>query len=279
MRKWLWTTLAGLLLASTAPAQTPAWQFRWQAGQVLTYRVEHVMSAVETAKDGKEETSQKLNLVKRWQVLSVDPAGVATVQKSLVSLRIEKTTPGGVLLFDSGNLDRSNPQMRDQLSKFVGQPLEVLCVDTKGKVVEVKESKYGPASRFESELPFIITLPNDAPTVGGTWERAYAITMEPPQGVGEKFSAVQKYVCTKAQATSGDVTIGLTTSLQNPPEAAGDRIPLLPLMPRGEVVFDVKAGRVQSANLKIEEELKDYQGEGTNYQFKSSYSEEYVGNP
>jgi hypothetical protein len=278
MRKWLLTLTAGLLVAGTASAQSAGWQFRWQTGQALTYRVQQVISVTEVVKDGKEETNQKLNLTKRWQVLNVDAAGVATVQKTVVALRIEKTTSKGeVLLFDSGNLDRSNPQMRQQLSPFVGQPLEVLRVDGKGQVVEVKESKFGPASRFEAELPFALMLPGGAPTAGQTWERTYAITLEAPQGVGEKYSSTQKYTCTALD--KGLAKVALTTILLAPPEAPGDRIPLLPLMPEGEVVFDTQAGRLQSATLQISQELKEYQGEGSTYIFKSSYSEEYVGNP
>ncbi len=200
------------------------------------------------------------------------------MQKSLTALRIERTTAGGeVLLFDSANLDKSNPQMREQLAKFVGQPLEVLRVDPRGKVVEVKACPPQiPASRFESELPFVLTLPGEGPTVGQTWERAYAITMEPPQGVNEKYQATQKYAC-KA-AANGLATIGLTTVLQSQPAAVADRVPLLPLQPKGEVVFDMQNGRVQSARLQIDEELKDYQGEGSIYRFKSDYTEEYTGN-
>jgi hypothetical protein len=276
MRTWLLAGIAVLLFAAAAPAQTAGWQFRWKAGQVLTYRVQHVMSAVETARDTKDETTQKLDLVKRWQVLAVDPAGVATVQKSLVSLRIEKKLASDVLLFDSANLDRSNPQMREQLSKYIGKPLEVLRVDSKGKVVEVKDSKYGPASRFESELPFVLTLPNEAPSVGQSWERAYTITLEPPEGVGEKHSAAQKYACKALD--KGMATVTFTTRLVSQPEAAADRIPLLPSLPAGEVVFDLQAGRLQKATLKIDQELKDYQGEGTTYHFTSTYSEEFAGN-
>src|SRR5207249_4975021 len=106
------------------------------------------------------ETRTKLNLTKRWQVLDVDAAGVATLQLALASLRLETTTPsGGVLLFDSQDADKSDPHMREQLGRFVGQPLALLRMDSQGKVVEVKESKHGPASRFETEPPFVLVFP------------------------------------------------------------------------------------------------------------------------
>src|SRR5260370_23180450 len=132
--------VASLVLSAPLPAQTGGWQFRWQQGQVLTYRVEHISSASEVADGGKSDTTSKLNLTKRWQVQAVDAAGGATLGLSLASLRLETTTPGGgSLLFDSSKPDQSTPQMRQDLARFVGPPLAGLPVDPQGQLGEVKE--------------------------------------------------------------------------------------------------------------------------------------------
>src|SRR5262245_38927670 len=118
-----------LLLAGipSAPAQTPAWRFRWQAGQVLTYRGEQQTQAVEILNGTRTETKTKTDFVKRWRVLSVDAAGVATLQHSLAALRIETTTPSGeTLQFDSDHPDKSSPPLREQLTKYIGVPLATL---------------------------------------------------------------------------------------------------------------------------------------------------------
>src|SRR5581483_4551582 len=139
-------------VAAAAPAQAPAARFRWQTGQVLTYRVEQNTQAAETVGSDKVETKTKLTLVKRWQVQAVDANGVATLQLSLAALRIETTPPNGEA------------------------PLSVLRIDPRGRVVEVKESKFGPASRYENEPPFVLTLPEGALQPGQKWERAYKMT-------------------------------------------------------------------------------------------------------
>ena len=275
VRAFLFAIVSGLILTPLGWAQAGQWQFRWQQGQTLTYVVEHATSAAEVVGDSKSDTRTKLNLTKRWQVLDVDASGVATLQLSLAALRLEATTPtGGVLLFDSNDPAKSDEHMREELGKFVGQPLAVLRMDVYGRVVEVKESKHGPASRFDSELPFVFTLPAGAPAPGQGWDRAYKITLAPPQGTGEKYDAVQKYVC-KAVA-NGLATLTLSTELKNMPENALDRVPLLQLQPEGEVVFDIAHGRLHSASLKIEKELKGHQGEGSSYKFQSSYTEKYL---
>ena len=163
-------TAAGVVLltaAALASAEAVPAPLHWQAGQVLTYRVEQATLASDTTGDGKVESRTKLNLLKRWQVVSVDAAGMATLQLSLASLRLETTTPGGdKLLFDSIEPEKGTPELRQQLSAFVGKPLALLRVDGQGRVIEVKQSKFGPASRYENELPFVGVLPAEGPQGG-----------------------------------------------------------------------------------------------------------------
>jgi hypothetical protein len=269
--------LACLALAPAAAAQTAPWRFRWQAEQVLTYRVEHVTTITQVVGDRKDTVAHKLRLVKRWQVQEVDAAGVATLQLSLAALRNEITRPSGeVMVFDSADPDKSDPDLREQLSKYVGVRLAVLRVDGRGTVVEVKESADSPASRFESDPPFKVTLADGAVGPGSAWGRSYHIVLAPPLGTGEKYDAAQKYTCKAVEGSAA--TVALTTALANPPEGLSDQVPLLQMQPEGEVVFDTQAGLMRSARLRIDKELKGHQGEGSSYHFQSSYVEEYAGN-
>jgi hypothetical protein len=266
--------LAGLVLASLAPGQAPA-RLRWQAGQVLNYQVNHDTRATQVVEGRTFETKSQLQLTKSWRVVAVDKGGVATLQLSLTAMRMEVTGPSGeVMKFDSADPKAGTPEMREQLTKYISSPLAVLRIDGQGKVVEVKESK-GPAKRYESELPFSILLPAEALRPGLGWERAYEVKLEPPAGTGEKYAAVQKFAC-KGLA-GGAAMVGVTTQLKAPPAAPADLIPLLEFLPEGEVVYDVQAGRLKSAVLKIDKELKGHQGEGSSYHFQSQYTEQFVG--
>jgi hypothetical protein len=278
VRSLFLTVFATVLLAGVASAQTSAARFQWRKDQVLTYRVEQITSAAEVVGDTKVETKTKLNLTKRWQVKEVDAAGVATLHMSLSALRLENTRPDGeTLLFDSANPEQSTPEMKKELEGFVGPTLAVLRIDGLGKLLEVKESKFGPATRFECELPFVLTLPDTAIKEGQTWERPYTITLAPPHGTGEKYSAQQKCVCKAMSADAATVT--MTTTVKDLPANAAEQIPLLQLQPQGEIVFDLKKGLLQSARMMIDKELKGHQGEGSSYRFQSLFTEELAANP
>jgi hypothetical protein len=274
---WALTPVVAALWGAQEPAQTQtAWRFRWQAGQVLTYRVEQQTRSLEMDSDGKVETKTNVRLVKRWQVLSVDKDGVATLSHSLVSLRLENTAPSGeTLVFDSTDPGKSDPQLREQMTPLLGVPLSTLRVDGLGRLVEVKESKFGPASRYEAELPFVITLPGAAAKSGQSWQRTYQITVEPPQGTGEKYPAVQTYTCKRVEGAGA--YLALKTEMKTLPQALGDQVPLLRFQPEGEAVFDHRNGRLHAARLQIRKELKGHQGAGSSYLFESTYTEQYAG--
>jgi hypothetical protein len=249
---------------------------RWQAGQVLLYQVEHSTVASEAANDSKSETKSLLRLTRRWRVRAVDAAGVATLEMSLVALFQERTAPGGeVLRYDSANPDKGTPQLKDYFGRLLNVPLATLQVDGLGRVVRVVESKFGPATNFENELPFLGVLPAEGPRPGQTWERPYALTLSPPLGTGEKYDAVQRYAC-KASA-DGFATVALATELKAPPKVPADAIPLWQMLPQGEVVFDLKNGRLHAATLTIDKELKDHQGPGSACRFQSTYTIRYAG--
>jgi hypothetical protein len=273
IRKTIAVISGVLVMASIAQAQAP--RFRWQTGQVLIYRTEHNTSASYVMGENKDETKTHVQSIKRWQVIDVDSAGVATLQLSLQALFFE-TIPlsGEPLIFDSAHLDKSTPGLRKQYENYIGQPLVVVRINGQGKVLEVKEARPGhSAAKFESEPPFKLLLPVEPLKEGMSWERAYQIVLEPPQGTGdEKYAAVQRYVC--KSVADNLATMSLMTELKATPAAEEDQVPLWQMQPEGEIVFDMQAGRLQKATLKIDKEAKI---EGGNTHFQSIYTEQYVG--
>ena len=273
MARILFAALFSLMLASPSLAQNAAWRFRWQAGQVLDYRAEHTTSVSELVGGNKVDLASKLSVVKRWEVIEVDPQGAATVRLLLLAMRHEQTRPNGeTMLFDSANLDKSTPELREQMTKFIGQTLAILRVDALGRVVEVKQ---GSASKYEAEPPFMLLLPGQAVDVGQAWERSYEVTLEPPVGTGEKFAATQRYHLLKADGSLA--TLRLTTTIKSIPENQTDQVPLLQKMPEGDVIFNIAAGRLESVNVRIDKQLQNHQGEGSSYRFISTYQERYIG--
>jgi hypothetical protein len=272
MRAWNLAVILGLTTATAVQAQAAPLRFHFQEGRVLTYQVEHQTAVAEVVGGMKVATASHLKLTKRWQVLGVDRQGVATLRLTLAAMRTEQTRPDGEkLVYDSADLEHSTPALKDYMGKFLNEPLAILKVDASGKVVEVVKSV---ANRFDSELPFIVFLPAAAVQPGQSWERPFRVVLDPPEGTGEKYDAVQKYSCKAVDDNTA--AFSLTTAFKAMPESLMDQIPLLRKQPQGDIVFDVRDGRLQSARLVIDRELRNHQGKGSTYHFQSVYTEQYA---
>lgn len=260
-----------LVAAPQTFAQLP-WQFKWQKGQTFTYKIKHVTSVTETLEKGTNKSESNLDLVNRWTVSDIDARGIATMSLTLVSMRNEqKRANGEALLFDSQNLEKSTPEFRDQMIKYIGQTVAVVRLDGFGRVIDVKQ---GNAANFDAEPPFVVVFPEAKAAVGQAWRRPYTLVLEPPFGAGEKFEVEQRYNCSKIEGNKA--TVGITTEFKTMPDNARERLPLLQKEISGEVVVDLQAGRLISARLNIDKTIENHQGKGTSYQFKSTYVRDLV---
>jgi hypothetical protein len=275
---------ATLLVVSTGRAQ-PA-RFQFEKGQTLAYRIVQTTKINEarideqTGKPIDQEHLTKNTVVRQWKVADVDARGVATLEMTIRSIRWEKKLPSGEMdVFDSAQPDATSDKSvsdfnKQEMAKFVGPVLAVIRVDALGKIVEVKEVKFGSPNRFAVELPFKITLPDGPVKEGQTWDRKFTIKLEPPLGTGETYEATQKYLA-KAPANNY-LTIGLSTAINQMPAQAADQVPLLPMLLEGDVYFHEKTGRFYAARLKAKKELLNHAGEGSKYVFETAYVEDFI---
>lgn len=264
-----------ITIVSTTAAAEPA-RFQFKKDDTLTYTIVQSTKAVETTIDEKtkaqveQEHFTKHTVVRRWKVADVDPKGVATLEMSILSMKWERKLPNGEMdVFDSTKPD---PNVKNELGNLIGPVVAVLRLDDAGKVVEVKESKFGPPSRFAIDLPFKIVLPPSGPVQGQTWDRGFTIKLDPPHGTGETYEATQKY--TVKAPSNGLLVIGMSTTLKEPPTQAAEQIPLFPMLLEGDVYFHEATGKYSGARLKLKKELTNHAGEGSKYVYESTYAED-----
>ena len=273
---------AAVALASAAVAQPPAAvpaapRFKWETGAVHTYRVVQNTVVQETTLDEKTnkpvtgEAKTTLALVRKWTVGEVDKLGVATLEMSITEMKSEFRQSDGMVT----TTDSSKPEDAKAMAAFLNKPIVTVRIDPQGKLVEVKDAKGGTAARLHAELPFRLVLPDAAPAANATWDRPFAVKLDPPHGTGESYDFTQKYTA-KGATKEGYLVVGVETTLKAPPKAVGEQVPLVPMLWTGDVYFNVAAGKYHASRLKAKAELANHQGEGTKFVYESSYSEDLI---
>ncbi|MCS6977794.1 MAG: hypothetical protein NZM31_12420 [Gemmatales bacterium] len=261
--------------AAVAWADGPV-RFQFRRGQVLQYRVEQTSSATDSLGDLRTTVSTRVEQVKDWHVVQVEPDGTAVVQLSVSRLKVQHRLPSGeVWEYDSAAPEASAAALREKLAPFVGKPLAVFRIDPWGRVVESRTLSPVFADRFVNELPFTICLASRDLQPGQTWSRSFRRPVTSPTGSKSEAELEQQFQVRSIH--NGQVVIAFATQIQNQPGELLARLPLLQCQPTGEAIFDMQLGQVVSARYVSGGVIEGHQGEGSRYEFSSECRETLIG--
>jgi len=261
----------------TLRAQESFGNFAWQKGQTFRYQVEHKTTASDKQGATTSEVKTELNLLKEWKVLAVDPDGTAQIQLKLLALRsVTKKPDGELFTFDSAKPESSTPQLRDQMSKFVGDPVALLIVDKTGKVNEVRENRFGSPKRFDTDPPMALIFGKGPIILGTKWERPVTIAADPTVAPSESngWQALVKSECIAATSTTRTIkTEGVWTK---EPQASEAKIGLLQYFPKTEIVLDQAGMPPKLIVSKMDRTIKHGDKESNVYRLISEYRESRI---
>jgi hypothetical protein len=214
--------------------------------------------------------------LKRWHVREVDGLGVATMELTVLSMKLERTDPDGKpLTFDSADQSKSDEQLWKQLRKAVGRPILRVQLAANGTVKASKQLT--DVKSVFPELPFQIAAPDEYPHVGLKWKRDFAVTLEAPFGKGEALKAEQ--ICTVAKMTDDRMLVDVECALEKEPKEPTAQIALGQFLPKGKVVLDMKRGLLLQSATTVERTVPKFDGEDSEYKFVSRTTERLIEDP
>ncbi len=265
-----------LAVAPFAPAEDASkLRFVWAKDTSATYRVVQSTTVNETTLDEQTKkpveisTVTKLAVAKKWVVKSVEADG-ATLEMITTAFKQEITQIVGDAKPAVRVLDSANPEDAKAMP-FLNKPILALKVDALGKISAVKSDNPAAADRLQCDLPFKLHLPEVAPALNATWERAFELKLPPPLGTGEKFEATQK--ATFRGMKDDFAILGVVTALKTPVDDAALMPAIAPMLWEGDVYINAKTGQYHGAKLAIKKEIANHQGEGTKFRYTSDYTE------
>lgn len=268
--------VAVILGFNPVPLFGQVFKFKLQSGEKLTYESEFT-HAVET-KVGMETqvSNSKLTQTRRWEVISVDNLGVATMELTVLSMRMERKDPDGkVMLFDSNDLGASDEPLVKQLSKAVGKPILRVQIGANGALKGAKQLT--DVKSVFPELPFQVSMPDEYVREGLKWRREFAVPLEAPLGRGEAFQAYQ--LCEITRVSNDRLIIETETKMDKEPTDAAAKIALAQFLPKGKVLLDLKRGKMLQALMTTERKVDDIEGAGSYYKFTSKSTERLIETP
>ena len=243
-------------------------RYKLKSGEQLSYRVEH-LATVETRIQGTKQTSQSRSVsTKLWSILDGEPAGQIRFTHGIQDVDMWSQVTGREEVRYNSQKDQEPPEEYEPVAKNIGKPLAQVTMDGQGKIVDrknhVETFDFGTGG-------LVVPLPEDPVKVGSTWSVPRTLRVRIEDGSIRAVSTRQHYKLRRIQ--TGVATISVETQILTPGIDARARSQLVQKMSRGEIKFDIDAGRVLSKELEWDEIVIGFNGPDSNMKYRARFIE------
>ena len=253
--KTLALTFAACVLcsAATTTAADPVLRYKFTPGEKLTYECNQNVSTSMALGDKVMKSTIKNILVASQEVKAVDADGVATVVKTIESIKMTMVMPqGGNLEYDSSvKKDRTGMEkmIADQFAGVIGKPIE-MKIDAMGDVKdtimpESMTAKQGMISGDNIKHSLgAFSFPKEAVTPGKTWTVDAPMPSVPGMGKGVIHQTYEYMGTAKDDADLDKIQVSTKVEITADKDAPA-KMELKKQEGKGQIFFDNKAGRLE----------------------------------
>lgn len=272
-----WAVAAGALAAADAPQDAEVsdggeryhLRYEFSPGEVFRCKVTH-LTTVDTKIRGVTETAQTRSVsTKVWNILNVDQVGNVTFTYTVEDASMWQQLSGrGEIRYDSSK-DKEPPDEYRHVAETVGVPLGTITISPSGEILRRENAR----PQFNPGIgELTIPLPPQPVQVGESWTRDGELPIRLNDGKVKRVKTRHVYQLKKVQ--TGIATIAARTEVLTPVDDPAVQSQLVQRVKRGEVRFDVDAGRVLHQQMDIDETVLGFSGADSMMKYLARLSEE-----
>lgn len=245
-------------------------QYKFSPGEVVRNKVVHLV-AIETTIRGVTETAKtRSKSTKTWRITDVDEKGNITFSYMIENANMWQQLSGRQELSYDSTKDDKPPAEYQHVADSIGVPMATVTIAPHGKIVGRKNAR----SQFNPGIgELTIPLPEQAVKVGAQWATPGELPVRVKPGMPvNRIKIRQLYTLKKVQ--TGVATIGVQTQILSPINDPAIQSQLVQRIKKGEIKFDVDAGRVLSQQMDIDETVIGFSGPDSIMKYLARLTEE-----
>lgn len=261
---------------TAAPAaQTYTLQYKFQAGETIRWRTEH-RSHIRTTVKGVTATAESYTeSVKVWKIVEIDAEGNVTFENSVDSLKMRQKHSGSSEIEYDSLTDKDPPPVFAQAAESIGVPLAMIKMDPRGKILR-RDNKRTASPDAGSDLAQIsMTLPEKPVSIGDEWHDSLEYKVRGPDGGIHPIKARQLYILEDVR--HGVAIVKLETQILTPVGEPSIEAQLAQKETRGEVRFDIAAGRIVGQEYDLDKPVVNFSGPQSSLHCRTRFTEELLG--
>jgi hypothetical protein len=156
--------------------------------------------------------------------------------------------------YDSSK-DATPPPGYEDTARAIGIPLSVVRMTPRGKITSHNVKHRQPAADKDAQI--VIRLPDESVAVGATWDEPFDVTVTVDSGGTKSIQTRRHYELLSVE--NGIANIEVTYQILSPIDAKVESQLVQKLM-KGNVRFDIAAGRIDSQLFEVDKRVLGFAG-------------------
>jgi hypothetical protein len=270
--------LATSLASAAAPDVTPVadaakydLRYKLTTGTVLRYTIDHRAAIRSTIDDTTQEAQTKTESVKAWKVTDVLPSGEIEFMNVVERVHMINHLPDRAPAEYDSQKDKTPPPGYEDTARAIGIPLSVVRMTPRGKVTSYNVKHSQPNADKDAQVA--IRLPDQPVAVGATWDEPFDVTVNVDAGGTKSIQTRRHYEL--LSVSSGIATIEVTYQVLSPIDAKIESQLVQKLM-KGNVRFDVDAGRIDSQLFEVDKRVLGFAGPTSSMHYVMRMEEKFT---
>lgn len=257
--------------AAAEDAKTYKLRYKFQAGDVVRYEVDHRADIQSTMEKTSQRAQTRSESLKAWKVIDVLPSGDIEFQNVVERVKMTNRLPDRAEMVYDSEEDETPPPGFADAAKAVGVPLSQIRMTPWGKIVDREIKHRQPAA--DPNAPITVLLPEEPIAVGDAWDEPQEITVSTESG-GTKPIKTRRHF-TLESVKHGVAVIEATQQVLSPVTPAIEA-QLAQRMMTGTIRFDLQRGRILSQEMDVDRRIVGFAGPTSRMHYQMQMREELV---
>lgn len=244
-------------------------RYKFQPGEVFPCDVTH-LTTVDTKIRGVAETAKTRSIsTKVWKITGVDSQGNTTFTYTVEDASMWQQVSGRPEVRYDSTKDKTPPPEYKHMAESVGVPMATITIKPNGEILRREHAR----PQFNPGIgELTVPLPSHAVKIGENWSTEGELPIRLPAGTVKRIKTRHVYELKKVQ--TGVATIEARTEVLTPVDDPAVQSQLVQRIKRGEIKFDVDAGRVLRQQMDIDETVIGFSGPDSMMKYLARLTEE-----
>ena len=245
-------------------------RYDFKEGDVIRWNVVHKATIKSTVQGTSQTAWTSSTSQKAWRIDKVTDDGEITFTHLVERVQMANQISGRAKVEWDSNSKEEVPLGYQDAAKAVGVPLTEVRMTAQGKILQRLEKLNQPGAN--NDTPITVLFPEEAIPVGHVWSEPHEVRLKVKEGGTKAVQTRRRFELLSVR--NGVAVISVNFQVLTPLRDPALEAQLIQRLAKGELRFDVDAGRLISQQLDVDRRLHDFSGPGSLMHYLSRFTEE-----